>query len=155
MMAVRDEEAAIERTLILAQARRLCKTWAYWCYYGKPGDKGGRWPELHSGGIEKHYRAPPQWHPPGPRLPEADENTGLAVQKAFIHVPDAPGFHYRTILRVEFCARPWIIGTTDGEIEEAIARRARVSIGSYEKTLERALLSLVKVMKRRGLWRDA
>jgi hypothetical protein len=154
MMTARDEEAAVRRATTLAQARRLCSAWAYWCMYGRIGDIGGRWPDTHSGGIEKRYKAPPQWHPPGPRLPEADENVGLAVQRAFIEVPDVQGFRYRTILRVEFCVRPWLIGTKDGEIESLVARKARVSTGAYDMMVEKAMMSLVNVMKRKGSWRE-
>lgn len=144
------DEAALTRTVTLAAARRLCVAWAYWCW--RTHARTGYEPFMSTGGIERFYRTPPQWDPPEPRLPDADENTGLAVQKAYIHLPERP---YRLVLRAEFCARPWIIGLTEEEIESSIARRARVSIGAYDLTLERALLALVNVMKRKGLWRES
>lgn len=151
VMSSRDEEAQIRRAARLAQARRLASDWAYWCHFGKPGDRGGRRPYLDTGGIEKRYRAPPQWHPAMPRMPEADENVGIAVQRAFIRLPSHP---YRSILRAEFCVRPWIIALDPDELNEAIARKARISIGSYQLTLDRALLALANVMKRMGTWRE-
>lgn len=149
MMSNRDEQAAIARAMKLAQARRLCSAWAYWCIYGRIGERGGRKPELHTGGIENRYRAPPQWHPPAPRMPEADENVGLAVQRAFIRLPQV----YRLTLKAEFHARPWMIAMDEAELAVAVARRARVSVGAYQVTVNRALLALANVMKHMGTWR--
>lgn len=145
-MVARDEEAAIRRTETLAEARRLCAAWAYWCL--RTNIKTGYEPFMSTGGIERYYRTPPQWHPPEPKLPEADENVGLAVQRAFIHLPQL----YRGILRAEFCLRPWIIGLHEGEIDTHVARRARVSIGAYSITLDRALLAMANQMKQKGTW---
>lgn len=151
MMNAAAEEAAIRRTQTLAQARKLCKAWGYWCAHGLWGEKAGRKPFVHGvvGGPERRYQAPPQWYPAEPRWPEADENTGLAVQKAYIHLPERP---YRLILRVEFCSRPFIVPLKEGEVEYLSARWARVSQGAYGVTLERALLALANVMKHKNLW---
>lgn len=149
-MSNRDEQAALARAMKLAQARRLCVAWAYWCIYGNLGQRGGRRPYLDTGGIEKRYRAPPQWHPPLPRMPEADENVGMAVQRAFIRLPKV----YRLTLRAEFCVRPWLIAMDEAELAVATARRARVSIGAYQVTVNRALLALANVMKHMGTWRE-
>lgn len=150
MMAARDEEAQVLRALTLATTRRLCSAWGYWCFYGRLGEIGGRPPIINTGGIEKQYKTPPQWHPPEPRMPEADENVGLAVQRGYIRLP----LVFRGVLRAEFCVRPWVIPLRDGDLETLIARKARVSVGAYELTLERALLALANVMKRHGLWRE-
>lgn len=144
-----EEAAQLRRADTLARARRLCNDWAYWCL--RTNVRTGYEPTMSTGGIEKNYRAPPQWHPAEPRLPDADENVGLAVQRAYIHLPDKP---YRRILRAHFCLRPWIIGLEDGEKDVATARRATVSLGAYEVTLTRALLALANVMKRMGTWND-
>lgn len=151
-MAAYDEEAAVSRTLTLSTARRLASEWGYWCFYGRLGDVGGRRPHLHASGMERRYRSPPQWHPPEPRMPEADENVGIAVQRAFIRLPEARGFPFRSIIRAEFCVRPWVVALDVGELEVAIARKAGVSIGAYDQTLERALLSLANLLKRHGGW---
>jgi hypothetical protein len=84
-------------------------------------------------------------------MPEADENIGLAVQRAFIRLPLRP---YRSILIAEYCLKPWMIGLKDGEIEVMAARKARVSVGAYDLTLERAHLALANVMKQMGTWRE-
>lgn len=131
----------------LLEIRRLCSDWAYWCHYGSPGERGGRKPSLHTGGIEKRYRAPPQWHPPAPRMPEANENVGLAVQRAYIRLPQSP---YRNIIRAEFCIRPWVIALSTNELNQILARKARISSGAYQITLDRALLALASTMRRMG-----
>jgi hypothetical protein len=148
MMAARDEAAAVERATTLAAARRLCSEWAYWAL--RTNIRTGYEPFMSTGGIERYYRAPWQWDTPPPRMPEANEISGLAVQRAFIRLPDRP---YRSILRAEFCVRPFIVPLKEGELEAFIARRARVSQGAYNLTLERALLALANVMKRQGSWR--
>lgn len=149
MMAAKDEEAQLRRTLTIAEARRLCTAWAYWTL--RTDTRTGYEPFMNTGGIDRYYqnRARWQYETPPPRMPEADENVGLAVQKAYIHLPERP---YRIILRAEFCVRPWIVPLKEGEVEAMIARRARVSIGAYDVTLERALLALANVMKRNMLW---
>jgi hypothetical protein len=81
-------------------------------------------------------------------MPEANEISGLAVQLAFVRLPEV----YRRVLMAEYCYRPWLLPVN---VEQAAARKARLSIGSYEVTLTRALLALVNVMKRRGSWREA
>lgn len=146
MMAAHEEEAALVRVDVLATARRLANEWGYWCF--RTNIRTGYEPYMSTGGVERYYKVPPQWHPPEPKLPEANEISGLAVQRAFIHLPQL----YRNVLRVEFCLRPWIIGMREGEIETTIARKARVSVGAYAITLDRSLLALANVMKRRGLW---
>lgn len=151
MMAARDEELALRRALRLSQARDLCKAWGYWCFYGQWGEQAGQRPRAAHGGMDRRYKAPPQWYPAEPKFPEADENAGLKVQRGFVHLPQL----YRNILRAEFCVRPWVIGTTQGEIEYLIARKARVSVGAYDKTLDRALLALANILKFKGLWRGA
>ena len=147
MMAAAQEELALIRTETLARAHDLASAWGYWCY--RTNIRTGYEPTMSTGGIERRYKTPPQWHPPEPRPPEADENTGLAVQKAFIHLPQYP---YRSILIAEFCLRPWIVPIKEGEVEYFVSRKARVSLGAYAITLDRALLALANVMKRRGLW---
>jgi hypothetical protein len=149
-MDARDEEAAVRRATILAQARHFCKAWAYWCM--RTNIRTGYEPFMNTGGIDRYYqnRARWQYETPPPKLPEADENTGLAVQRAFIHLPQL----YRNMLRAEFCVRPWVIGLREGEVETAIARKARVSVGAYSITLDRSLLALANVMKQKGLWRE-
>lgn len=151
MMSSHDEEVQVRRAARLAQARDHAAAWAYWCLYGRIGERGGCRPNLDTGGMERHYRAPPQWHPPGPRMPEADENLGIAVQRAYIRLPDKP---YRKIIRAEFCVRPFIIALDPVELDSYIARKARVSIGSYDVTLDRALLALANVMKQMGTWKE-
>lgn len=152
-MNARNEEAAVRRAMTLADARRLCAEWGYWCSYGAWGDAAGRKPFAAGamGGPERRYKSPQPWNPPEPRFPEANEISGMAVQKAYMRLPERP---YRIILRAEYCFRPWIVPLKEGEVESLIARRARVSIGSYDITLERALLALANVMKRNGLWRE-
>jgi hypothetical protein len=147
MMAAHTEELALLRAETLATARRLASDWGYWCF--RTNVRTGYEPFISTGGIERYYKAPWQWDTPPPRMPEANEISGLAVQKAFIHLPERP---YRAILRAEFCVRPWIVPLKEGEVEVFISRRAKVSIGAYTVTLERALLALANVMKRRGLW---
>lgn len=148
-MTAPTEDAALRRTQTLAQARRLASDWGYWCFH--TATRTGYEPCMSTGGIERQYKAPWQWDTPPPRLPEANEISGLAVQKAFIHLPLRP---YRLILAAEFCARPWIVPLKEGEVEQFVARRARVSLGAYGVTLERALLALANVMKRKGLWHE-
>jgi hypothetical protein len=148
MMNAKDEEAAIRRAVTLAEVRRLCNDWGYWC--AKSNVRTGYEPFMSTGGVERYYKAPWQWDTPPPRLPEADEIKGLAVQKAYIRLPDRP---YRAILRAEFCAKPWLVPLKEGEMEVFLARKAKVSIGAYNVTLERAMLALANVMKRHGLWR--
>lgn len=82
-------------------------------------------------------------------MPEADEISGLAVQRAYIRLPRDP---YRNILAAEFCMRPWVIAIDEHELAVKVARKARVSKGAYDLTLERALLALANVMKRMGNW---
>lgn len=147
MMAAHEEQAALVRTETLAATRRLVSAWAYWCY--RTSIRTGYEPFMSTGGVERWYKTPPQWHPPEAKMPEADENMGLAVQKAYIHLPQL----YRNVLRAEFCLRPWIICLSQAEIAPMVARKARVSVGAYDITLDRALLALANVMKRRGLWR--
>jgi hypothetical protein len=151
MMAAIDEEAVLRRTVTLAEARRICTAWAYWGL--RTNIRTGYEPFMNTGGIDRYYANKARWQyeTPQPRLPEADENVGLAVQRAFIELPERP---YRLILRTEFCVRPWIVPLKDGEVEAMIARRARVSVGAYGITLDRALLALANVMKRKGLWRE-
>lgn len=144
------EQAALERAQRLATARAYASAWGYWCVYGMWGGKTGRKPRLDSAAWQREYRPPPQWHPPEPRMPEADEPTGVAVQKAYAVLPQV----YRRALAAEFVARPFIVPLKEGELEVIVARRARVSVGSYAITIERALLALANVMKRRGLWRS-
>jgi hypothetical protein len=154
MMSSHEEEQQIRRAATLAQARDHAVAWAYWCYRGLLGERGGRWPQLNTGGMEKRYRAPPQWHPPGPRMPDADENLGIAVQRAFIRLPDSAPCHFRKILKAEYCVRPFIVALDQAELDNYIARKARVSIGAYDVTLDRALLALANVMKRMGSWKE-
>lgn len=149
MMTDLAEQAALERSERLATARRLATDWGYWCVYGMWGGKTGRKPRLDSAAWQREYRPPPQWHPPEPRLPEANEPVGLAVQKAYSALPMV----WRRALAAEFCFRPWVVPIKDGELEVLVARRARVSVGAYQVTVERALLALANMMKRRGLWR--
>jgi hypothetical protein len=148
MMAAREEELALQRVETLATARRLASEWGYWCY--RTNVRTGYEPTINTGGIEKNYKAPPQWHPAEPRPPEANEISGLAVQRAFIRLPQHP---YRSILTAEYCMRPWIVPLKEGEVEYWCSRKARVSIGAYDITLDRALLALANVMKRMGMWR--
>lgn len=150
MMAAKDEEAALRRTLTLAEARRLCTAWAYWTL--RTNVRTGYEPYMNTGGIDRYYqnRARWQYETPPAKLPEADENTGLAVQRAYVALPEV----YRLILRAQYCIRPFIVPLKEGEVEAMIARRARVSVGAYGVTLERALLALANVMKRKGLWRE-
>lgn len=148
MMAVRDEEAALQRAVTLGEARRLAVDWGYWCVYGRWGGQDGSKPRLQAGGPERRYDAPPQFHPPEPAIPEANEIHGLAVQRAFVRLPKL----YRGVLSAEFVHRPWIVPLKEGEVEAFVARRARVSIGAYGVTLERSLLALANVMKRIGTW---
>lgn len=152
-MHAHSEDVAVRRASRIAQARRLCQEWGYWCVYGQWGGRGGRRPFLHGacGGIDRRYKAPPQWETPIPRMPEANEPVGMDVQRAFIQLPRNP---YRNVLIAEFCMRPWLIPLEPGHVESAIARRARVSVGAYGLTLERALLALANVMKRMGSWRE-
>ena len=150
-MTDHEEGQAILRAQTLHTARELCIAWAYWCIYCRGGQPTGWWPGMDNGGADRRYRAPPQWYPQGPRMPEADENAGLAVQRAYIHLPESL---YRKILRVEFCFCSWVLEAKEGEADVYVARRARVSLGAYQITLERALFALVNVMKRRGLWRE-
>lgn len=149
MMAARDEAAAVERATTLATARRLCVEWAYWSL--RTNIRTGYEPFMSTGGIERYYNNKARWQyeTPPPRMPEANEISGLAVQCAFIHLPDKP---YRSILRAEYCVRPFIVPLKEGELEAFVARRARVSLGAYNLTLERALLALANVMKRQGSW---
>lgn len=149
MMAAHDEEAKVRRIITLAEARRLCGEWGYWCY--RTQIRTGYEPTMSTGGIERQYRSPPQWHPAEPRMPEPNEISGLDVQRAFIDLPKL----YRGILRAEYCLRPWIVPVKDGELEVMVARYARISLGAYGVTLERALLALANVMKRKNLWRGA
>lgn len=148
-MTTPEERAAVVRSETLQQARQLAKAWGWWCIRCQWGEKGGKPPRIASGGQERRYRTPPQWHPPEPKLPEADENTGMAVQKSFIHLPQL----FRQALRVEFCERPWLIVFSEHDLETVLARRARVSIGAYRVAVDRSLLALANVMKRRGTWR--
>lgn len=150
MMVARDEEVVLHRTLVLAETRRLCTEWGYWCVYGMWGDVAGGKPALDTGGVERHYKTPPQWHPAEPKMPEANEISGLYVQKAFVVLPEL----YRRVLKAEFVVRPWIVPLREGEVEAFVARRARVSIGVYAITLDRSLLALANVMKRKGLWKE-
>lgn len=155
-MTARDEEAAVTRAVLLSEARRLASAWGYWCTYAQWGELAGRKPRLKCGGLERRYKCPPQWNPPEPKMPEADENAGMAVQRAMVAVDRRgifllPGI-YRKILQAEYCYRPWYIGLKEGEVEVAAARKARVSVGAYDVTLSRALLALANVMKRKGLW---
>jgi hypothetical protein len=46
-----------------------------------------------------------------------------------------------------------LVPLKEGEMEVFLARKAKVSIGAYNVTLERAMLALANVMKRHGLWR--
>lgn len=149
MMAAHDEELALARAITLAEARRLATDWGYWCF--RTNVRTGYEPFMNTGGVERQYKPKWQWDTPPPRMPEANEISGLAVQKAFIDLPDRP---YRSVLRAEFCVRPWIVPLKEGEVEAFIARRARVSLGAYELTLTRALLALANVMKRKKLWRE-
>lgn len=148
-MSAYDEQAAIVRSETLAQARSLATAWAWWCLHCQWGEKGGKPPQIASGGVDRHYRSPPQWHPQEPKLPEADENAGMAVQRAFIRLPQV----YRRALRAEFCDRPWLVPFSEHDVETVCARKARVSIGAYRLTVDRSLLALANVMKRAGLWR--
>lgn len=152
MMAAHDEEAALRRVELLARARTICAAWAYWCFYGQWGDPSGRKPFQDGvcGGPERRYRAPPMWHPPEPTREEADENLGIAVQRAYVRLPQI----YRNLLRAEFCAKPWTIALTPRELDVIIARKAKVSVGAYDITLDRSLLALVNVMRRLGTWRE-
>ena len=149
MMSNRDEETAILRAETLHRARELCKAWAYWTL--RTNIRTGYEPYLSTGGIERYYAHPQRnhWNPPEPKLPAADENSGLAVQRAFIYLPQL----YRNILRAEFCMKPWIIQMREGELDAAIARKARVSQGAYQVTLQRGLLSLANRMKLMGAWK--
>lgn len=148
-MNLADEEAQLIRAETLARAHQACKDWAYWTL--RTNIRTGYEPTMSTGGIEKNYKSPPQWYPPEPRLPDANEVVGLAVQRAYARLPESP---YRKILRAQFCLRPWIVGLDEGEKAESTARRARVSIGAYDVTLQRALLALANVMKRMGTWND-
>lgn len=152
-MTTPEERAAVIRAETLQQARRLAQAWGWWCVRSKsPLDRSGIVSGgVACGGMDRRYQHPQRnhWHPPEPKLPEADENTGLAVQKSFIRLPEV----FRNALRVEFCERPWLIVFTDHDLETVLARKARVSIGSYRVTVDRSLLALANVMKRRGEWR--
>ena len=136
------------RNETLGAARQAAQAWGYWCWYTHWGENGGKPPRIASGGQDRRYRSPPQWHPAEPRLPEADENLGLAVQRAFIRLPTI----YRGCLKAEFCLKPWIIPFSDHDLETVLARKARVSIGAYRVTVDRSLLALAHVMQRHGLW---
>lgn len=142
------EAQELERAERLAKARHLAKAWAYWCLRTHFGDIGGKPPRAKLGGMDRRYRSPPQWHPPEPRLPEPDENVGMAVQRAFIQLPAV----YRKALRSEFCLKPWIIPTADTDVDVWLARKARVSIGAYQATVSRSLLALSNQMARQGTW---
>lgn len=143
------EQLAIERAERIASARRLASEWGYWCVYGMWGGRSGRPPADAMDTLDRRYRPPPCWHPPEPAMPEANEPVGLAVQKAFAELPEV----YRRPLEVEFCVRPWVVPLKEGEMDLMVARRARLSVGAYRVTLERALLAMVNVMKRKGLTR--
>ena len=131
-------------------ARRAAQAWGWWCIHASWGEKGGKPPVIACGGVDRRYRSPPQWYPSEPRLPEADENTGMAVQRAYVRLPQL----YRGVLRAEFCQRPWIIPYQDQDLEVVLARKARVSIGAYQVTVTRSLLALHNIMKKLGIWRD-
>lgn len=137
------------RAETIQAARALAKAWGWWCVRCQWGEKGGKPPRIATGGVDRHYRSPPQWHPPEPKLPEADENVGMAVQLAMVDLPEI----FRRPLQVEFCMRPWIIPFSEHDLETVLARKARVSIGAYRVTVGRSLIALANVMKRRGSWR--
>jgi hypothetical protein len=153
-MPQETEARLLLRADTLARARRLATDWGYWCAYGQWGAKAGQRPLVTGvhGGLERRYKSPPQWHPPEPKFPEANELAGLAVQRAFVKLPQYP---YRSTLIAEFYMRPWVIGMDEQELAAAVARKARVSIGAYPITLDRALLALANVMKRMGSWDEA
>lgn len=150
-MTTPEERAAVIRAETLQQARRLAQAWGWWCVRCRWGEVGGKPPRIASGGVDRRFTHPQRnhWHPPEPKLPEADENTGLAVQKSFIRLPEV----FRNALLVEFCERPWLIVFTDHDLETVLARKARVSIGSYRVTVDRSLFALANLMKQAGTWR--
>ncbi len=147
MMNDQSEIAALARAERLATARRLASDWGYWCVYGMWGSRAGRKPKVATGTLERRYKAPPMWHPPEPAMPEANEPVGIAVQKAFALLPEV----YRRPLVAEFCIRPWVVALKEGELEVILARKAKLSVGSYGITLDRALLALHNVLKRHSL----
>ena len=146
-MSARD--TIFDRGETIKEVRRAAQAWGWWCVHASWGERGGKPPRIDCGGMERRYRSPPQWYPSEPRLPEADENTGMAVQRAYIRLPQV----YRGVLRTEFCQRPWIIPYAEHDLDTVLARKAKVSIGAYQVTVIRSLLALYAVMKRLGVWR--
>src|SRR5574343_164496 len=101
-----------QRQRDLMEMRELAMNWGRWCNYrGETGSPLGRYPRMKHGGIERQYRAPPQWHPPGPKPPEPHDPTGLEFQLIYIKLPQV----YRRVLTAEFCRRPHFL-RSQGEV---------------------------------------
>lgn len=148
MMAAQEEEAILRRTIMLAEARRLCCIWGYWC--ARTHVITGYEPFMNTGGVERNYKAKWQYDTPEPFPADPNEPLGLDVQKAFAVLPKV----YRFALIAEYCFRPWVVVLKPEKIAVLVAKKARLREDNYQLTLERALLALVNVMKRKGLWRE-
>lgn len=143
LMGEIDRQA--ERAERLRQAREMAVNWGRWCrWHGELGSPLGRYPKTRHGGLERLYRAPPQWHPPEPRQPEPHDPSGYVFQIAYTKLPEV----YRRVLTVEFCRRPWFLG---GEREAGMvtaAILARITPRLYAITVDRALLAALNVLKK-------
>lgn len=129
----------IDRAEELARMRERATNWGQWCLWrGQDGSPLGRYPRTKHGGLERQYRAPPQWHPPAPRPPEPHDPSGLRFQLAFAKLPEL----YRRVLVVEFCRRPRLLGQHNWEATNlTCALIARMSPRLYPQTVDRALLA--------------
>ena len=131
----------------LARIRAMGETWGAWCSFrGQYGSPLGRYPREKHGGLERQYRAPPQWHPPEPRPAEPHDPTGLRFQLAFVRLPEI----YRRVLVAEFCRRPHLLNKANWEATNVTcALIARMSPRMYPITVDRALLAIRNVLNLR------
>lgn len=105
----------------------------------------GRYPKTRHGGLERLYKAPPQWHPPNPRPPEPHDPSGMEFQtKAYIHLPEI----YRRVLKVEFVLRPRLLHVNPEADNVTCALIARVRPRLYPVTVDRSLLAAMNLLKR-------
>ena len=137
-----------ERQRQLREIRELAANWGLWCItFGEMGSSLGLSPRLKHGGIERQYRAPPQWHPPQPRGPEPHDPSGLEFQLVFYKLPEV----YRRVLRVEFCRRPKLLGQHNWEATNVTcAVLARISPRLYPIIVDRALFAIRNLLQKKS-----